>query len=97
VTDKRSTTSSTDTPFELPPSGSPAAGRELAEQVVAQARAESVDLVGPGGLQGDLTKRVLEAGLEAEMTEHVGWERQRSGGPRRRQLKQRHPHQVCDH
>jgi transposase-like protein len=47
---------------------------------VEQARAEGVDLVGPGGLLGDLTKRVLEAGLEAEMTEHVGYERHDPAG-----------------
>jgi transposase-like protein len=32
-------------------------------------------LVGPGGLLAGLTKRVLEAGLEAEMTEHLGYEK----------------------
>jgi putative transposase len=81
VTDNRSTPSSTDTPFELPRSGpSPAAGRELAEQLVEQARAEGVDLVGPGGLLGDLTKRVLETGLEAEMTDHLGYERHDPAG-----------------
>jgi putative transposase len=47
---------------------------------VEQARAEGVDLVGPGGLLGDLTKRVLEAGLEAEMTDHVGYERHDPAG-----------------
>ena len=80
MTDKRSTGSSTDRPpFELPPSGSPA-GRELAEQLVEQARAEGVDLVGPGGLLGDLTKRVLEAGLEAEMTDHLGYDKHDPAG-----------------
>ena len=34
---------------------------------MAEARAEGVELVGPGGLLGDLTKWILEA----EMTEHV--------------------------
>ena len=67
MTDNRSTGSSTVTPFELQPSETAAAGagRELAEQLVEQARAEGVDLVGPGGLLGDVTKRVLEAGLAA--------------------------------
>jgi transposase-like protein len=36
--------------------------------------------VGPGGLLGDLTKRVLEAGLEAEMTEHLGYDRHDPAG-----------------
>jgi putative transposase len=60
--------------WELPPpatTGRPAA--DLAETLVEQARAEGVELVGPGGLLGDLTKKVLEAGLEAEMDEHLGY------------------------
>jgi putative transposase len=56
------------------------AGRELAEQLVEQARAEGVDLVGPGDLLGDLTKRVLEAGLEAEMTDHLGYDKHDPAG-----------------
>jgi transposase-like protein len=79
VTDNRSTGTSTDTPFKLP-SGSSPAGRELAEQLVEQARAEGVDLVGPGGLLGDLTKRVLKAGLEAEMTDHLGYDKHDPAG-----------------
>jgi len=58
------------------PADGPGAGavdRSFAEQLVAQARADGVDLVGPGGLLADLTKRVLEAGLEVEMEDHVGY------------------------
>ncbi len=47
----------------------------IAEQLVAQARDEGVDLVGPGGLLGELTKQVLETGLEVEMEEHLGYEK----------------------
>jgi putative transposase len=36
--------------------------------------ANGVSLVGPGGLLADLTKKVLESMLEAEMTDHVGYE-----------------------
>jgi hypothetical protein len=36
----------------------------IAERLVARARDEGVDLVGPGGLLGELTKQVLETGLE---------------------------------
>ncbi len=46
---------------------------ELAQQLVERAKAEGVKLTGPGGLLGDLTKRVLEAGLEGEMDGHVGY------------------------
>jgi len=49
--------------------------QELAQQLVDRARAEGIKLTGPGGLLGDLTKRVLEAGLEGEMDVHVGYEK----------------------
>jgi transposase-like protein len=39
-----------------------------------RARAEGTSLVGPGGLLADLTKRLLESMLQAEMSEHVGYE-----------------------
>ena len=47
--------------------------QELARQLVDRAKAEGVKLTGPGGLLGDLTKRVLEAGLEGEMDAHLGY------------------------
>ena len=47
--------------------------RTLAEQLVAQAKADGRSLVGPGGLLADLTKQVIETGLEVEMDEHVGY------------------------
>ena len=47
---------------------------DLADELMDRARADGTSLVGPGGLLADLTKRVLEAALEAEMTEHVGYE-----------------------
>jgi putative transposase len=48
--------------------------RELAVELMARADAEGVSLVGPGGLLAGLTKTVLESALEAEMTEHLGYE-----------------------
>jgi putative transposase len=47
---------------------------ELAEQLVAQARAAGVSLTGPGGLLTGLTKQVLETALNTEMAEHLGHE-----------------------
>jgi putative transposase len=47
---------------------------ELAGQLMARADAEGVSLVGPGGLLAGLTKTVLETALEAEMSEHLGYE-----------------------
>lgn len=44
----------------------------LADQLLAEAKANNVELIGLGGLLNQLTKRVLETALEAEMTEHLG-------------------------
>jgi len=61
-----------------PAPGAALAGRiateELAAELLARADAEGVRLVGPGGLLTGLTKTVLEAALEAEMIEHLGYE-----------------------
>jgi Transposase, Mutator family len=55
----------------------------LAEQLVAQAREKGVELVGPDGLLSRLTKRVLETALEAEMSEHLGYEKHDPAGRNR--------------
>jgi putative transposase len=47
--------------------------QQLAQQLVEQARAEGVELIGPGGLLTGLTKSVLETALETEMSEHLGY------------------------
>jgi transposase-like protein len=49
--------------------------QQLAEQLLAQAKTQGIDLVGPGGLLNQITKRVLEAALEAEMSEHLGYDK----------------------
>jgi len=71
MTDMLEATTSTGT------AGGPGSGRPLAElagELMARADADGVSLVGPGGLLAGLTKTVLEAALEAEMTEHLGYE-----------------------
>ena len=47
---------------------------EVAEQLLERARSEGVSLVGPGGLLSGVTKTVLETALDAELTEHLGYE-----------------------
>lgn len=47
---------------------------EIARGLVARARSEGTELVGPDGLLSGLTKRVLEAALEEELTDHLGYE-----------------------
>ena len=54
--------------------------RELAEQLLEQAREQNIELVGPGGLLGQLTKSVLETALDAEMSEHLGYEKHDPAG-----------------
>jgi len=54
--------------------------QSIAEELVARARADGIDLVGPGGLLGDLTKQILETGLEVEMDEHLGYAKHDSAG-----------------
>ena len=64
--------------------------QELAQQLLAQAREQGIDLVGPDGLLNRLTKNVLETALEAEMDEHLGYEKHDCPA-RERELPQRHP------
>ena len=66
----------TDTMMETAPGQALArkiATDDLATVLLARADAEGVSLVGPGGLLGGLTKSVLEAGLETELDEHLGY------------------------
>ena len=43
--------------------------------LLAQAKEQGVELVGPDGLLNQLTKRVLETALEEEMAEHLGYDK----------------------
>jgi putative transposase len=58
--------------------------QRFAQELVEQARAQGIDLVGQGGLLTGLMKSVLETALEAEMTEHLGYDKHdvmgRNGG-----------------
>lgn len=47
---------------------------EIARGLVARARSEGAELVGPDGLLSGLTKRVLESALEEELTDHLGYQ-----------------------
>lgn len=54
--------------------------KQLAEQLLAQAKEQGVELMGPNGLLNQLTKKVLETALDAEMTEHLGYEKHDAAG-----------------
>jgi len=47
----------------------------IAQELIDQARARGVSLVGPGGLLSHVTRTVLQTALEAEMTDHLGYEK----------------------
>jgi putative transposase len=48
----------------------------LIDELLAGARTEE-EIVGPGGLLADLTRRLVERAMSAELTEHLGYERHR--------------------
>lgn len=48
---------------------------QIARELLERAKAQGVSLVGPGGLLAGVTKTVLQAALDAEMTEHLGYEK----------------------
>jgi transposase-like protein len=54
--------------------------KELAEQLLEQAKEQNIELVGPGGLLGQLTESVLETALDEEMSEHLGYEKHDPAG-----------------
>lgn len=61
----------------LPPPADPVrdARDALAQRLLEDARRKGLPLVGPDGVLGELTKRVLELDVEVEMTEHLGYEK----------------------
>jgi transposase-like protein len=59
----------------LPAPVEPAGLRDWAEELVVRARDEGVALTGEGGLLTSLVRQVLQAGLEVEMAEHLGYEK----------------------
>src|SRR3954454_23133116 len=63
-------------PEHQPPQRPPSPA-ELAsiEDLVRRARGQGVALTGPGGLLKALTKTVLEAALDEEMAEHLGYDK----------------------
>jgi hypothetical protein len=66
---------------------------QIAEQLVEQAKADGVELVGPGGLLSDLTRTVLETALGGRDERAPGLRQARVVGPQPRQLAQWQPAQ----
>jgi transposase-like protein len=66
--------------IEKQAAGRPLDQQQLAQELVERARAEGLELVGAGGLLTGLTKSVLETALEAEISEHLGYDRHDPAG-----------------
>jgi putative transposase len=45
------------------------------DELMAKVQAEGLELLGPNGVLRDITKRIMEAALEAERTDHLGYEK----------------------
>src|SRR5437588_10674240 len=58
----------------IPPDVRDQLADELIDELLAGARTEQ-EIVGPGGLLADLTRRLVERAVSAELTEHLGYER----------------------
>lgn len=80
-------------PLSGPPSVDPAMAREASRAAVdalldekvldaalAGLKADGLRLTGPGGFVSELVKAVLERGLAAELTEHLGYDRHAQAG-----------------
>jgi len=52
----------------------------LAEQLVATATNQGIELTGPNGLLTGLTRQVLQSALEAELADHLGYDRYETAG-----------------
>src|SRR3954452_16064898 len=55
--------------------GLDAVDEQLIDRLAARARAGGLQLAGEGGVQQQLTKRLLESALEGELTDHLGYDR----------------------
>ena len=60
--------------------GLDAGDEQIVRLLAERAQAEGISLAGEGGLLAQLTKLVLEAGLEAEMSSHLGYDKHETAG-----------------
>src|SRR5919198_2262944 len=60
-------------PIELPAALHEQLSDEVIDQLLTGARSEE-EIVGPGGVLAQLAKRLVERALQAELTEHLGYE-----------------------
>jgi putative transposase len=65
--------------------------RNWPNSYLAQVKEQGVELVGPNGLLNQSTKNVLETALDAELSEHLGYDKHDPAGRGARQFPQWHP------
>jgi putative transposase len=66
---------------DRPPAGRPPlVDAATADELLARAQAEGVELLGPDGLLSQVTKAVLERALDEELTGHLGYEKHDPAG-----------------
>src|SRR5258708_2527795 len=58
----------------LPLAGDGLLDDALLDEMVARVRADGARLTGPGGFLSEMVKAVLDRGLQAELTEHLGYD-----------------------
>jgi putative transposase len=63
-----------------PADGVPLVDAALADELLARAQTDGVELLGPDGLLSQVTKAVLERALAEELTEHLGYEKHDPAG-----------------
>jgi putative transposase len=67
-------------PDREPASRPPLVDDRLADELLARAQTDGVELLGPDGLLSQVTKAVLERALDEEMTHHLGYEKHDPAG-----------------
>src|SRR5947209_12916237 len=60
-------------PFEIPEAVRDRLSDEVIDELLAGARTEE-EIVGPGGVLAQLTKRLVERAMSTELSEHLGYE-----------------------
>ena len=60
-------------PFEIPDAIRDRLSDQVIDELLAGARTEE-EIVGPGGVLAQLTKRLVERAMSAELSEHLGYE-----------------------
>ena len=68
---------------------------ELVDELLAGAKTEE-EIVGPGGLLSQLTKRLVERAMEVELTDHLGYEPIRSRRGEREHAQRVDAEDACD-